>query len=44
MNHDDGRGATLTRLSRVVRTAGAPARPAAPAHREEHRQATGFAM
>ena len=39
MNHNDGRGATLTRLGRVVRTAGGPARPAEPEHREEHRQA-----
>ena len=32
-------GATLTRLGRAVRTAGGPARPAEPQHREEHRQA-----
>ncbi len=39
MNGNDGRGVTLTRLGRVVRTAGGPARPAEPQHREEHRQA-----
>ncbi len=39
MNHSDGGGATLTRLGRAVRTAGGPARPAEPQHREEHRQA-----
>jgi hypothetical protein len=37
---DNGKSlATLTRLGRVVRTVGGPARPAAPEHREEHRQA-----
>ena len=39
MNHNDRGGAALTRLGRVVRTAGGPARPAEPQHREEHRQA-----
>lgn len=39
MSHSDGGGATLTRLGRVVRAAGGPARPAEPQHREEHRQA-----
>ncbi len=39
MNHSDRGGATLTRLGRAVRTAGGPARPAEPQHREEHRQA-----
>jgi hypothetical protein len=39
MNRSDGGGATLTRLGRAVRTAGGPARPAEPQHREEHRQA-----
>ena len=39
MKHSDGGGATLTRLGRAVRTAGGPARPAEPQHREEHRQA-----
>jgi hypothetical protein len=37
---DSAKGqATITRLGRVVRTAGGPARPAEPEHREEHRQA-----
>jgi hypothetical protein len=37
---DNAKGqATMTRLGRVVRTAGGPARAAEPEHREEHRQA-----